>query len=418
MTFPTTVIRKLARTEEVFARTQTFHGLTLHLSGPVDVDAMSVAFDALLRAHPVLAGHLEQRSDGWHQIVADDLLHSGIWVVDGDDARLSQTAGMQLDQSVALVNLRAKLGGGRATLTLYSHHSVADAHNQFCFLEKLLSWYTDVLSTGSVDSVRPEAAPEPLEVVLAERGIRKQQRSGFERFLPAMFAYDLPAPKKSILSDDPALPVHIPANRCRLPRRETLALNSFCRSHQLSLNALVSAVILLSEWRLRKTPNIPIPYIYPVDLRFFLTPPVAVTGCTNPLGLATYLAEIDTNTDVVDLARDITTTFRADLSDGVIQQALLHWNPDELNLGLPNLVLCTDAGEMPAVRTPPNLEVAGFETELYRTSLGGVDLYGIYTFDDELIIEHFTETTEPQRITDMMHSLLCGVPSEYGWIAE
>ncbi len=85
MTFPTSVIRKLARSEEGFAQTKTFHGLTISLRGPVDADALSLAFDTLLQAHPVLAGHLEVGPDGRHQIVADDFAHPGIWVTDGDD---------------------------------------------------------------------------------------------------------------------------------------------------------------------------------------------------------------------------------------------------------------------------------------------------------------------------------------------
>ena len=60
-------------------------GLTIGLSGPVDTDAVSLAFDTLLQAHPVLAGHLELGSDGRHQIVADDFMPPGIWVTDGDD---------------------------------------------------------------------------------------------------------------------------------------------------------------------------------------------------------------------------------------------------------------------------------------------------------------------------------------------
>ena len=81
--FPTSVIRKLARSEEMFAQSQTFCGATAQLTGPVDVDAMSVAFDTLLQAHPVLAGHLEPGPDGPHHIVVDDFLHPGIWVAHG-----------------------------------------------------------------------------------------------------------------------------------------------------------------------------------------------------------------------------------------------------------------------------------------------------------------------------------------------
>ena len=52
--FPSSVIRKLARSEEMFAETHNFVGLGAHVKGPVDVDALSAAFDALLEAHPVL----------------------------------------------------------------------------------------------------------------------------------------------------------------------------------------------------------------------------------------------------------------------------------------------------------------------------------------------------------------------------
>ena len=62
--FPASEIRKLAPSEEMFAQSQTFFGSTAQLNGPVDIDAMSVAFDTLLQAHPVLGGHLERGPDG------------------------------------------------------------------------------------------------------------------------------------------------------------------------------------------------------------------------------------------------------------------------------------------------------------------------------------------------------------------
>ena len=146
--FPTSVIRKLARSEEMFAQSQTFFGATVQLSGPVDIDAMSVAFDTLLQAHPVLAGHLERGPDGLHHIVVDDLLHPGIWVVEGADTPSSGTARMRLDQAVSLANLRLKLVDGRAELTLYTHHSLTDGHHNMRLLGELFSWYTDAVCTG------------------------------------------------------------------------------------------------------------------------------------------------------------------------------------------------------------------------------------------------------------------------------
>lgn len=83
--FPSSVIRKLARSEEMYAESQNFIGLGATVRGPVDLDAMSTAFDAMLQAHPALGGHLEQDTDGRYAIVVDDLLHPGIEVVELDD---------------------------------------------------------------------------------------------------------------------------------------------------------------------------------------------------------------------------------------------------------------------------------------------------------------------------------------------
>ena len=188
---------------------------------------------------------------------------------------------------------------GQAQLTLYIHHSLADGHHQFSLVEELFSCYTDLVCTGSIRPVTVHPAPEPLEVVLAERRIDKQQRSGLERFMPAMFAYDLPPSRRATTNAKPALPLHVPVARCRLTEEHTRVLIAFCRANRLRFNAVLSAAILLAEWRLRDTPNIPVPYIYPVDLRYILSPPLSATAYTNPLGVATYLAEIDRNTDVV-----------------------------------------------------------------------------------------------------------------------
>ena len=109
---------------------------------------------------------------------------------------------------------------------------------------------------------------------------------------------------------------------------------------------MVAAAILLAEWQVRDTPHIAIPYLYPVDLRHLLTPPVDATASTNPLGVATYLAKIKQGTELADLAADIVETFRSDLSEGLIQQSLLHFTLQYAGSppGLPEIVMATDGG--------------------------------------------------------------------------
>src|ERR1700722_11492014 len=188
--FPGLVLRKLAHSEEVFAANETYFGLTIKVVGDVDIDALSDAFDALLQSHPIFAGHLEKADDGRHQIVAEDTTHPGVWLLDEHTSE-SAIAGMRLDQSESLLNLRLKVGSGQSELTLFAHHSLADGHHVFGLFEELLSRYTDVVTTGDTGPVTAQPAPETLESLLEQRGVAKQGRSGLERLFPAAFAYDL-----------------------------------------------------------------------------------------------------------------------------------------------------------------------------------------------------------------------------------
>jgi phenolphthiocerol/phthiocerol/phthiodiolone dimycocerosyl transferase len=411
--FASSVIRKLGRSEEMFVETHNFVGLGAHVTGPVDVDALSAAFDALLEAHPVLAGHLEQAPDGRHQFVVDDLVHPGLDVVELDDPA-AESPPIHLDQSESLAQLRLTIRDGQAQPTLYVHHSLADGHHEFSLIEEVFSRYTDLVCTGRMDPPTVQPAPDPLEVVLAERGIEKQKRSGLERFMPAMFAYDLPPSRRAASNVKSGSPVRVPMALRRLDERKTDDVIAFCRAQRLGLNALLSAVVLVAEWQLRDTPHIPVPYIYPVDLRYVLSPPVSATACTNPVGVATYLAEIDHNTDVVVLARDIADTFRADLSEGVIQQSLLHFSPQYVGNppGLPDVVMFTDNGLVPPMRTPPGLELTACHGELFFAVDAGIDMYTSKIFAGQLWLEHHCHAPAPERPLELMHSLLCRIAEQ------
>jgi len=414
--FGSTPIRYLSPSEEFYAKAENFIGFTVTLRGPVDVGAMSEAFDTLMRVHPAHAGHLERGVDGRHQIMVDDYEHPGIWLEKIDDPPAERLP----SQSEALVNLRLRRGAERSELTLFTPHARADANHQFALLDKLFGWYTDIVTGADIGPVKAEPIPEPLETVLSERGIVKLQRFGLERFLPAIFAYELP-PSRRNAGRVGAQSVRVPSANCRLSRQETQALVDICADRRVSLNALVAAAILLAEWTIRETPHLPIPYIYPVDLRFFLNPPVGSTEATNPVGMAMYLAEINAKTDIMDLARDIVEAFRSDLAEGVIQQSFLHFgeqytgNPP----GLPDVVMTTDAGEMPPLRTPPGLTVEQYDVEvLFASTSAGIDMYSVGTYDGRLVITYHSHGPERDRYVGAIHELLAAIPSRYAWVTE
>ncbi|MBU3750804.1 MAG: acyltransferase [Mycobacterium sp.] len=410
--FGSTPIRHLAPSEEFYAKAGNFVGLVVTLRGPVDVAAMSEAFDTLLRVHPALAGHLEPDSGGRHQIMIADYEHEGIWLETAAD---DEAAGRQPDQSAALVNLRLRTGGEHPEVTLYTHHALADGHHQFALLEKLFGWYTDIVTGDGVGTLAAEPVPVPLEEVLAERNIAKQARFGLERFLPAMFAYELPPSKRNAGRTGPQA-MRVPSETIRLSHRETADLAAICAEQRISLNSLVAAAILLAEWTVRETPHLPIPYFYPVDLRFFLTPPVGSTEATNPVGMAMYLAEIRHDTDIVELGRDIMEAFRADLADGVIQQSFLHFGTEYQGNppGLPDVVMTTDGGELPPLRTPPGLSVEHYDLELrFASTAAGIDMYSVGNYGGSLVVSYHSHGPEPRRYVDAIRDLLVGVPARY-----
>lgn len=252
--FGSTPIRHLSPSEEFYAKSASFISLTVTLRGPVDVGAMAEAFETLLRVHPAHAGHLERGADGRHQVMVDEYEHEGMWL-----ERIGDTSTGRLpNQSEALVNLRLGHGEERSELTLYTSHALSDAHHSFALLEKLFGWYTDIVTGSGVGPVKPEPVPESLEAVLSERGIVKLQRFGLERFLPAMFAHELP-PSRRNAGRVGLQSVLVPSATCRLSRQETQALAGTCADRRVSLNSLTAASILLAEWTIRETPRLPIP---------------------------------------------------------------------------------------------------------------------------------------------------------------
>lgn len=423
--FPGSVIRKLSHSEEVFAQYEVFTAVTVQLRGRVDADALSEAFDALVDAHPILASHLEKGPDDSWQLVADDMMHAGIWVVDGADEGASDDASsgepeIRLDQGESLLNLRLKLHKSSSELTIYLHHSIADGHHGAGLFDELFSRYTDVVTTGDPGPVVPQPAPASLEVMLERRGVKRLGMTGVERFLPVMFAYDLPPSVKPTIVASPGLPQPVPVTRVRLDEQETADLMEFARENAVSVNTVVAAAILMTEWALRDTPHVPIPYVYPVDLRYFLSPPVAPTEATNLVGVATYLAEIGPDTDIIDLATDIGATFRSDLADGVIQQSGLNFGVafEGTPAGLPPLVFCTDVSALPSVRMPSGIELETFRGQFYCSITIPLDFYGCGMSGEHLVIENHGHSPQRKDSLQAIREVLCSAPSDYSWDVE
>ena len=283
---------------------------------------MAEAFETLMRVHPAHAGHLERGADGRHQIMVDDYEHEGIWLEKIGDA----CAGRLPSQSQALLNLRLQTGCRSSSEAHPVHPPCAGRRPP------------PVRPAGeAVRLVHRHRRPAPG----SGRSRPSPFRSRWRRCLPSAASSSFSASASSVscrrcsptscrrpsATRDASGPSRFACRRrpAGSPVRRPRIWPTSVRHRRVSLNAVVAAAILMAEWTIRETPHLPIPYIYPVDLRFFLTPPVGATEATNPVGMAMYLAEIHSDTDLLDLARDIVEAFRADLAEGVIQQSFLHF---------------------------------------------------------------------------------------------
>ncbi|QBS43343.1 acyltransferase [Nocardia sp. CS682] len=445
-----TAIRPLAPSEQIFAGAQVYVGYAVQVSGRLDPAALSSAYDAVVRAYPVLGAGLEPTESGNHVLVAGTGAAPEISVVDSDPERL--LVAPAFDQRVALSALRVVRDGETASVTLLTHHSVADAYHSLAVLAELWSCYTDVVDGHSVErEVQPY--PQSVEELLAARGIEKTAEPD---------AAEQPTPGGSVLSDsaaasipvahsgsaaspgrattnaaatsnaarvpEPAMPeavsedtgfVSLRTTRCHLSSAETAELVELGHREGVTINGLVSAAIMLGEAEVLGLALTDILLTYPVDLRSRLIPPVGLTEGTNVLGFANHLSTA--NIGLLDLARGICESLRAGLASGTVQRTPLHI-PEmagELEL-MPGMVLVTNWGRVPDLRAPDGLHINDFRSTLTaradRTGGHDPEVPGgsaciVSTFGGRLSIEiHHPESTtaQQQRRIDALTAKLRG----------
>ncbi len=177
--FPSSVIRKLANSEEMLAETHNFVGLAAHVEGPIDIDACRMPLTRCSKHTRSSPPASSVGADGRHQFVTDDLSALGNRGGGGRWPGRPKVPLSHFDQSESLVHLRLTIRDGQAHPTLYVHHALADGHHMFGLIEELLSYYTDLVCTGSIGPVTAQPTPESIETVLADRGIQKAAALGY-----------------------------------------------------------------------------------------------------------------------------------------------------------------------------------------------------------------------------------------------
>nr|MCH9735106.1 acyltransferase [Actinomycetes bacterium] len=106
--------------------------------------------------------------------------------------------------------------------------------------------------------------------------------------------------------------------------------------------------------------------------------------------------------------------FKKDIADGVIQQSFLHFSPQYVGNppGLPDVVMFTDNGIVPQMRTPPRLELTGSHGELYFAVSSGIEIYTSKIFAGRLMIEYHSHGPEPEKSVAAIEAQLRGIAAK------
>ncbi|MFC9476457.1 acyltransferase [Nocardia sp. NPDC056952] len=369
---PEDVMRALDPSEQRFVRHATFTGRSVTVLGELDAAGLGAAFAALQRRFPILVCRIVEDADENGILLRPGHIEAvGAWVSFGDPDEVRIPA-ESMDPGAQLAYLDVVLAEeDRARVTLFVHHSVADAGHCVELFARLWGYYTDFVETGKIaDSAAVVAEsetaaegtreyPASLEVLLAQRGIRRGRRSGLETVARPLVVAD----SMSGAEWSEAAPATLarPA-RIQLDTVATARVLETARAHAVSVNGLVTAAALRAYSDLSGADRVSC--VYPVDLRRRLDPAVAAEAGTNLSGLAAFATDAADTADLIVLARRIGTSLHDDLADGVIEQSVLHFpdffGPDRIHSTAGHIAL-TNTGTVPTFRAPAGLILDDYE---------------------------------------------------------
>ncbi|MBF6164608.1 acyltransferase [Streptomyces gardneri] len=356
------VIRRLAPSEEMFAAGEVFIGYSARVCGRLDLRALTAAFEAVSRAHPILRARIESSEQGGHVFAVTDATPE-IFVADADPE--FALTGAKFDQRGGVCGLCVVRDGDTASVTLMIHHSVADAYHAFVIVTELWTGYRDAVGGGTPE-LPVHAFPDPVEHLLAARGIEKMALPGSVPPGEAPAAASVPQPR------DDDYPI-LRTTRCRLSQEETAALVALGHRENVTVHGLVSAALLRTEASIRELPLTGLLYLYSVDLRGRVSPEIDATEGTNVLGFANYLSP-ESEVTLVESARGISEALHAGLAAGIVQRTPLSI-PDMAAAprpALPGVVIATNWGTIPPLPEHDGLRVDDF----HSTMLAKPDLTG------------------------------------------
>ncbi|WP_405162836.1 hypothetical protein OG203_42315 [Nocardia sp. NBC_01499] len=400
MTSSQLLVRPLAPSEMFYFRFGVYVGYSAQVRGKLHQAALSQAFEILRTAYPILSARL----------VLDHTSKPSIEAAPELPAAIDEVAGPTDDPLFGLPDLNDRasaihtvLGSDdTATVTLLTHHAIADGHHSLHLLSELWNFYTACVADAPTVPPRHDY-PHSLEHLLEQRGIATG---------PVVEPPDTDAFAAFVDADNlSSLPERI---RIRLSATDTAALLATGRNHGTTINGLVSAALLAATAQSRGVDIDTLHYTYPVDLRTRLSPRIGYPEGTNVLGMAYFVAAPRSDDDLLALARAVTGTLREGLATG----ELFTWSAQLMSTaaeggfapaaegGLSPLLVSTNWGVIPHLPTPADLVIEDFHPAMPNEPLSAVAPYVITTYAGQLTIDAAADAPDTSRlIAEHLHNL-------------
>ncbi|WP_433654650.1 phthiocerol/phthiodiolone dimycocerosyl transferase family protein [Nocardia sp. CA-128927] len=399
MTSSQLLVRPLAPSEVTHFRFGLYVGYAARVRGKLDSAALAQAFAILREAYPILSARLVLDHVSQPSIEAAPELSAAVDEVTGPTDEPLFGLPDLADRAAAIHTVRGS--DDTATVTLLTHHAIADGHHSLHLLSELWHLYTACVADELTAPHRHDY-PHSLEHLLDQRGIDVGPTVlPDENVLGALADVDIPStPPERV--------------RTRLSAADTAALLAAGRSQGTTINGLVSAALLAATAQSRGVDIATLHYTYPVDLRSRLTPRVGYPEGTNVLGMAYFTADSHADDDLLALARAITGNLREGVATGAVFAGSSQFmaaataqgdsiNPAEF---LSTMVISTNWGVIPHLPTPPDLTIEDFYPVMPSNPMTAVAPYVITTYDGQLTIDTSARSAETsQLLADQLHSL-------------
>lgn len=299
--------RKFVRNLDSYEATVShFASLALAFNGTVDGPTLGAAIKELQQKYPITRCTIQDVA-GTKSLYHQDRHCIDFFIVDGGDSELLEEADRQLaesDERKALIRFTLICGDHSGYILFVFSHSVFDGGSLLPVIADLWSIYVK-LSNGSAPSVDPKRPfPKSPYALLEERNLGHLiQRTSLD---PTAAIEESTA-----AIEEQEVAVDLRTWKTVLDDAETSKFVNFCKDHSLTVTSVISAISLLSQYKLSTARNSGLMRFYTIaDLRNRVSPCVDPEESTNFIGWHTAEYYVSASSDLIVIASELKTQLR------------------------------------------------------------------------------------------------------------